>query len=74
MSDLTSRPYHPDPAKCCEACIFGAGYHTAFCAEYPKLLYRPGGDSPAHVPNAAMEADVREAGFTEPQPHHRRTK
>lgn len=32
MTDLNSRPYNPDPAKCCEACIFGRGEHADFCA------------------------------------------
>lgn len=31
MTDLNSRPYKPDPAKCCEACIFGRGEHSGFC-------------------------------------------
>lgn len=27
-----SNPYHPDPEKCCEACVFGApGPHEAHC-------------------------------------------
>jgi len=26
-----SNPYHPDPAKCCEACIFGTGEHADWC-------------------------------------------
>ena len=30
MSDLTSRPYNPDPERCCEACIFGRGAHAAW--------------------------------------------
>lgn len=31
MSDLTSRPYHPDPKQCCEACVFGGTLHEAWC-------------------------------------------
>jgi len=26
-----SNPYHPDPEKCCEACIFGRGKHADWC-------------------------------------------
>lgn len=32
MSDLQSRPFHPDPEKCCEACVFGGAAHAQFCA------------------------------------------
>ena len=32
MSDLQSRPFRPDPAKCCERCAFGTGPHAYFCA------------------------------------------
>lgn len=32
MSDITSRPYHPDPAQCCEACAFGRGEHAEWCS------------------------------------------
>jgi hypothetical protein len=28
-----SNPYHPDPAHCCEACVFGTGEHAAFCSQ-----------------------------------------
>jgi hypothetical protein len=31
MSDLMSRPYKPDPARCCEACAFGRGEHAEWC-------------------------------------------
>ena len=31
MTDLVSRVYRPSPAKCCEACAFGAGKHQAWC-------------------------------------------
>ncbi len=30
-----SNPYHPNPEKCCEACIFGSGEHAPFC---PAIL------------------------------------
>jgi hypothetical protein len=40
MSDLMSRPYKPDPARCCEACAFGERYpHTCIvrrCAKPPS--------------------------------------
>jgi hypothetical protein len=29
-----SNPYHPDPEKCCEACVFGSGEHARWCALY----------------------------------------
>jgi hypothetical protein len=32
-SDLVSRVYRPDPAKCCEACAFGRGNHAPWCPE-----------------------------------------
>jgi len=31
-----SNPYHPDPAKCCEACIFGRGKHADWCDQAPS--------------------------------------
>src|ERR1039458_3042083 len=31
MADITSRPCLPDPAKCCDACVFGRGEHAAWC-------------------------------------------
>jgi hypothetical protein len=31
MTDLNSRPFHPDPEKCCEACVFGTGLHAPWC-------------------------------------------
>src|SRR5450755_4600020 len=32
MADQDSRPNRLDPAKCCEACGFGAGEHAPWCA------------------------------------------
>src|ERR1700690_3328585 len=26
-----SNPYRPDPAHCCEACVFGRGEHAEWC-------------------------------------------
>ena len=26
-----SNPYHPDPDKCCTACVFGTGEHAIWC-------------------------------------------
>lgn len=26
-----SNPYKPDPAHCCEACVFGRGKHAPWC-------------------------------------------
>jgi len=31
MSDLTSRPFRPDPQQACERCCFGSGYHAYWC-------------------------------------------
>jgi hypothetical protein len=31
MSDIVSRPFHPDPEYCCEACVFGRGEHSDWC-------------------------------------------
>lgn len=31
MADLQSRPFRPDPQKCCERCCFGRGSHAAWC-------------------------------------------
>ena len=28
---IVSRPYKPDPAFCCERCIFGTGEHAPDC-------------------------------------------
>jgi hypothetical protein len=28
---ITSRPYKPDSAKCCERCVFGSGEHAEWC-------------------------------------------
>ncbi len=30
-ADLVSRPYKPDPGKCCERCVFGRGEHAEWC-------------------------------------------
>jgi hypothetical protein len=32
MADLVSRPYAPDPERCCQACVFGRGEHAEWCA------------------------------------------
>jgi hypothetical protein len=31
MIEFTSRPYRPDPSKCCERCCFNSGRHAEFC-------------------------------------------
>ena len=31
MDKIVSRQYKPNPAKCCEACVFGRGEHAAWC-------------------------------------------
>jgi hypothetical protein len=36
MSDLVSRPYNPDPASSCSACVFGSGKHAEYCHLYVK--------------------------------------
>lgn len=46
MTDLVSRPYHPDPKHCCEACVFGKGEHTCpELREAPLSSTPPAGDS-----------------------------
>lgn len=35
MPDLVSRPYNPDPAMVCCACVFGSGVHADFCPLKP---------------------------------------
>lgn len=34
-----SNPYRPDPAQCCEACVFGKGQHAFWCKEDPWMVY-----------------------------------
>lgn len=34
-----SNPYRPDPAQCCEACVFGSGEHAEFCSGW--VIKRP---------------------------------
>ena len=38
MGDLVSRPFNPDPEKCCLACIFGSGVHADFCPLRPRMI------------------------------------
>lgn len=60
---LTSRPYHPDPAKCCEACAFGRGEHAAWCERKPDItLYGNPGIvvTPGDTPREELER-IREA-------------
>lgn len=33
-----SNPYKPDPAMCCEACVFGRGEHAEWCGH--SFIYR----------------------------------
>ncbi len=41
MTELRSRPYQPNPAKCCEACCFGRGEHAQWCAPHDhRKVYR----------------------------------
>lgn len=36
-----SNPYKPNPAKCCEKCVFGTGAHAEWCAgRYPNVETR----------------------------------
>jgi hypothetical protein len=39
MSDLMSRPYKPDPAIACEACVFGRGVHALWCPAQPEATF-----------------------------------
>ena len=36
--DFKSRRYQPDPAQCCERCVFGRGEHAEWCKELEKQL------------------------------------
>lgn len=40
MSEITSKPYQPDPEQCCEACVFGTGEHAWFCPERYRDMWR----------------------------------
>ena len=31
MREVRSGVYNPNPEKCCEACVFGRGRHSAWC-------------------------------------------
>ena len=33
-----SNPYRPDPAYCCERCIFGRGEHSHWCIEAGRMV------------------------------------
>lgn len=35
MTPIHSRPYCPDPEKCCEGCCFGGDNHEPWCPVYP---------------------------------------
>lgn len=49
MSDIVSRPYRPDPAHCCERCVFGTGEHS----EYPNC------EAKVEVPCALCEKPMK---------------
>lgn len=34
-----SNPYRPDPAQCCEACVFGSGEHAEHCKGYKACSF-----------------------------------
>lgn len=69
MGDLQSRPFKPDPSKCCEGCVFG-GTHAEWCAvtpqkgAYPKREYfrgyliswPPGDSGPGWPPETLARA------------------
>jgi hypothetical protein len=38
--DLTSRPYKPNPEKCCEACAFGAKEHAIWCPSSGRIFIK----------------------------------
>ena len=40
MDNLVSRVYKPDPAWCCEACVFGRGKHSSWCFPCPHCGQR----------------------------------
>jgi hypothetical protein len=31
VSEIVSRVYQPNPAYCCERCVFGRGQHAEWC-------------------------------------------
>jgi hypothetical protein len=33
---IQSRPYQPNPEKCCEACCFGGDDHSPWCEHRPS--------------------------------------
>jgi len=33
MSHIQSRPNNPNPAMCCEACVYGRGEHADWCID-----------------------------------------
>ena len=45
MSDVQSRVYRPDPAKCCEACAFGDGRHAYWCPEKKAMECQRDGEA-----------------------------
>ena len=35
-----SNPYHLNPKMACEKCVFGTGYHEAFCTTLDEMFKR----------------------------------
>lgn len=51
-----SRPYKPDPAVCCEACVFGRGEHARWC--YRGIRKRLGAEWAAEVKRLTSAEEV----------------
>lgn len=40
MSEITSKPYKPDPAMACDRCCFGRGEHAEWCPLFGVRMCR----------------------------------
>ena len=57
---IVSFPYHPDPAKCCEACAFGRGEHAPWCAKHPPCVPCAQASTCDHAEVCRAEISMRE--------------
>jgi hypothetical protein len=62
MPDLVSRPYRPDPAHCCEACVFGRVKHTCGVATTGCSSRAQAGERDGHAPSPDPEQDTPPCG------------
>lgn len=60
-NDLKSRLYRPDPAQCCEKCVFGCGTHAPFCRVEETLALEYSFDADAYT--AAINGAIYYALF-----------